>query len=80
MPGSLQEKRCLMPSHLIAWLVAALILMAQAFALGEANYQKVKQEGLSFTKEVEVTPETARIRLLIYERNSGRLGSLTTPI
>jgi VWFA-related protein len=44
------------------------------------TYQQVKQEGLSFTKTIEVNRETARIRVLIVDRNSGRLGSLTIPI
>ncbi len=48
--------------------------------LGAENYRKLTQDGLNFTKTVEAGSDTTTIRILVFDRNSGRLGTLTLPV
>jgi len=46
----------------------------------DAHFQALPQDGIGYSKLVRPSPEAAKIRVLLYDRRSGRLGSLTLPL
>jgi VWFA-related protein len=44
------------------------------------SYQKYLQEGVPFNQVLEVTPGVRSVRLIVYDENSGRMGSVTIPV
>jgi VWFA-related protein len=46
-------------------------------SLGAENYQLMIKDGLKFTKKIEAGSDTAAVRILVFDRNSGRFGTLT---
>jgi hypothetical protein len=49
-------------------------------SLDKAHYDQVLQEGLSITKNVELTPSAVEVRVVVVDRASGRIGSLIVPV
>jgi len=46
----------------------------------DEHFQALPQDGIAYAKLVRPSPEAAKIRVLVYDRRSGRLGSLTVPL
>jgi hypothetical protein len=45
-----------------------------------ATYQQVMSAGYSFTKQIDLAPDAAEIRLIVRDTTSNELGSLTIPL
>ena len=46
----------------------------------DGHFQALPQDGIGYAKLVRPSPEAAKIRVLVYDRRSGRLGSITLPL
>jgi VWFA-related protein len=46
----------------------------------DEHFQALSKEGVAYGKIVRPSPEAATLRILVVDRNSGRLGSLTLPL
>jgi hypothetical protein len=47
--------------------------------LKSATYQRLLTEGVPFEVDVHPSPETASVRMVVVDENSGRMGSVTIP-
>jgi len=47
--------------------------------LQAATYQKYQREGIPFEQLLTCKPETTSVRIVVVDRNSGRMGSITLP-
>lgn len=48
-------------------------------ALRQSTYENLKDKGIPFDQFVERTQDTASLRILVVDENSGRIGSVTLP-
>ncbi len=49
-------------------------------ALKPETYQAIVKDGLRFTEDVKLGPETESIRLIVMDRGTGAVGTLTIPV
>ena len=47
--------------------------------LSSATMERLRRDGMTFSKLMEPSPETAKIRVVVADRGSGRIGSVTVP-
>jgi hypothetical protein len=48
--------------------------------LKSSTYQKLLSTGIPYEHLVQLQPGTASLRILVVDRNSGRMGSVTIPV
>jgi VWFA-related protein len=59
--------------------VARITGRTLALALPQATYENLKDKGIPFDQFVERHNDTASLRILVADQNSGRMGSITIP-
>ena len=48
--------------------------------LSSEQHEKALQEGIPYVQDLSLAPEMSKVRLIVYDRNSNEIGSVTVPV